>query len=834
MYSSLSAPDVLKHLHSSNAGIDDTEAEERRAKEGWNELPEQKKSLFLLFVRQFNDILVYILLAALGLSIIHPFLEHEPISARSFLDAVIIFAILILNAALGFVQEYKAEEAIAGLQKLSAPHARVRRGGVERIIPSRELLPGDIVIIEAGDRISADGRLISESHLEVNESTLTGESLPADKVIEKLEPDLPLADQRNMVSAGTLVTRGSAEYVVTAIGLHSQIGKIAELVSEAQTQQTPLEERMEKLSKLIGLVVLVLCGGLIIMGLANGLAFIDMFVLGVSLAVSAVPEGLPAVVTFCLAMGVRRMTKANVIVRRLPALETLGSVTVICSDKTGTITENRMKVREVWVPATKKDEEVLLVQIAASCNRAQLPNLGDPTEIGLLEEAHTRGVERLPIDDEEVPFTSEEKYIKTKHGARSFLKGAPEKIIALCDTVDEKLLLQQNKAMASNGLRVLACAVQEGRKTRFVGLVGMEDPARQGIPEAVAQAKHAGIRTMMITGDNIDTAMAIAKKVGITGDGIEGSALDALSDEQLRKLVRTTSVYARVSPQHKLRILQALQANREVVAMSGDGVNDAPALKGAHVGVAMGLNGTEVAREASSIVLTDDNYATIVAAVREGRHLYDNIRKFILFLMHCNFYELLFFAVTIALGMPMPYLPIHVLWINLMTDGLPALALGMEGEERDIMNRPPRPRSENIFSGQWGRLTLAAVVPFAISFVLFLWLLAKGTDLDHARTLTFTFAILFEILFTFSIRSKRPFWETGLFGNRWLLMADAIPILLHFVLLYSPLSAAFHLTPITLAEWIVLLLLALAAFFLFELLKLVTPTQVEQKKKTKS
>lgn len=828
MYHFASTQSVLEEFGTSADGISQTEAGSRLARDGYNELPEKKKSLLLLFVRQFNDILVYILIGALLLAAVMPFLEGQEPTLRAFADAFIILAILVLNAVLGFIQEYKAEEAIAGLQKLSSPHCRVRRGGQEKIIPSREVVPGDIVIIEAGDRISADGRLIEVSHLEVNESSLTGESEPNDKSVEEVSESTPLADQTCMVFTGTLVTRGSGEYVVTATGTHSQIGAIAKLVNDAKEQKTPLEERMERLSKLIGIFVLVLCALLIVLGLYRGMHFLEVMIFGVSLAVSAVPEGLPAVVTVCLALGVRRMTKKNVIVRKLQSLETLGSVSVICSDKTGTITENRMKVREVWLdlpPAHhgRGAEEELLIQIAASCNRAKLPDLGDPTEIGLLEYAAEKKVERLKIDDEEVPFTSEEKYMQTRHGNSVFLKGAPEKIISLCTQVHESTVLQQNKEMASRGLRVLACAIKQKGKMRFVGLVGMEDPPRAGIPEAVEEAKRAGIRTMMITGDNLDTAMAIAKRVGIEGKGMEGKDLDGLSAEKLRSVVRETSVYARVSPAHKLQILEALQANREIVAMSGDGVNDAPALKGAHVGVAMGRNGTEVAREASSIVLTDDNYATIVAAIREGRHLYDNIRKFILFLMRTNFYQMVLLAVIMILALPLPYLPIHILWINLMTDGLPALALALEGEEPNLMKRPPRSPKEHLFSGQWGNLVLGALVPFGISLILFLWELSNGQSLEQARTMAFTFAILFEVIFTFSIRSSRPIWEIGLFSNRWLIGAVAVPLALQFALLYTPLNTFFQIVPLSAREWGVIVGVTLAAFLGFEILKLVQP-----------
>ncbi|PIR52704.1 hypothetical protein COU76_05095, partial [Candidatus Peregrinibacteria bacterium CG10_big_fil_rev_8_21_14_0_10_49_10] len=681
MYALETVAEVLKNLQTSSEGLSDANIRAAQQKYGANALPVQTRSRLVLFMQQFQDSMVYILLVAFLLSLVAPFFEHGPLTLESFLDAIVIFAILILNAVLGFVQEFKAEEAIAMLEKLTSPHVRVRRNGTEQIMDSCDLVPGDIVILEAGDRVSADGRLIAESHLRVNESSLTGESNAVDKDTGPLSREVPLAERINMLFSGTVVTRGSGEYVVTATGLRTEIGKIAKLVSETELPETPLQKRMEQLGTLLGSFVIVLCLIVVVIGMLEGSPFLEMLLVGISLAVSAVPEGLPAVVTVCLAMGVRRMVSQHALVRRLDALETLGSVTVICADKTGTITENRMKVVQSWVPREDAEEKHLLLQIGASCNRAVLPNLGDPTEVGLLEAAEEAHVMRLPIDEEDVPFTSEEKYMQTRHGDRSFLKGAPEKIVDLCTDVQSDLVMQKNEEFAKEGLRVLACAVRQGEAVRFVGLIAMEDPPRTTVTAAIQEAKDAGIRTMMITGDNLQTAVAIARQVGIEGDAIEGKELDKIPAKKLREYVKTISVYARVSPEHKLQILKALQENGEIVAMSGDGVNDAPALKGAHVGVAMGKVGTEVAREASSVVLADDEYATIVAAVREGRRIYDNIRKFVVFLLRANFDELLFIMTTLLLKLPLPYLPIHILWLNLMTDGLPALALGMEKAE---------------------------------------------------------------------------------------------------------------------------------------------------------
>ncbi len=823
MHATLSYEDVLAELRSSATGISDREAENRRERYGWNELPIKKKSMILAFLAQFNNILVYILLGALAFSVAMPFFEEDHVSFSSFIDSIAILAILLLNAVLGFIQEYKAEEAIALLKKLTAPNARVRRDGVEKIIPSRELVPGDVVFVEAGDKVSADGRLIAVSHLEINESSLTGESLPAGKSIDPVKDEkAPIAEQHCMVFAGTLVTRGSGEYVVTDIGVVSYIGRIATMVSETKVPVTPLAKRLHKLSALLGAVMLGFCVLVVIVGTLNGTPIQEMLLLGVSLAVAAVPEGLPAVVTVCLALGVRRMVKLHVLVRRLESLEALGSVTVICSDKTGTITENRMKVMEAWLPDGTQDKGQLdmLARAAASCNRAQLPDLGDPTEIGLLDYAVTRDVERLTIDDEEVPFTSEEKYMQTRHGQVAYLKGAPEKILDLVPVEDRSVVLEKNAQLASKGLRVLAVGMRREGKMYFLGLIAMEDPARKGVKEAVQEALMAGIRTIMITGDNLDTARAIARQVGIQGDAMDGKQIDALPPGGLTKALRTTSVFARVSPMHKVQILDALKSLGEIVAMSGDGVNDASALKGAHVGVAMGKIGTEVARDAASIVLTDDNFISIVSGIREGRRIYDNIRKFVLYLLQANMGELLLLMTTTFVGLPTPLLPLQILWINLLTDSLPALALSLESEEPDIMRRPPRNPKEHLLSGEWGRLLFISLWVSCFAFTFFLWQLSRGESEMVARSTTFCLVIVVELLLVFNVRSRHPFWKIGLTSNRWLLGAVAVPFVLQMVAIYTPLNTIFSLTPITLVQWGEILGIGIAGFLMFELLKL--------------
>ncbi len=808
---------VLEQLQSSADGLSDAGVLRARTDAGWNELPRKKTSLLTLFLHQFNDVLVYILIAALALTVGLKVISGDT-SLEHSIDSIAIFAILVLNAALGFIQEFRSEKALQGLRELTSPQARVRRNGKESIIPSRDLVPGDIVIIETGDRISADGQLLLVSHLEVNESSLTGESVGVEKKMEPPKKNAAMGDRQNMVFAGTLVTRGSGSYVVVATGLETQIGHIASLVAAAEPPPTPLENRMKKLSFSMGIGVLVLCALLALMEWHRQAAVLGIVLLCVSIAVSAVPEGLPAVVTACLAMGVRRMAGMHALVMRLDALETLGSVSVICSDKTGTITENRMKVREAWALRGGKDEK-LLIQIAASCNRATLPDLGDPTEIGLLHYAKSHGVERLEFDEEEIPFSSDSMYMRTRHGDRSFLKGAPEKILALCKGVDTKTVMAMSHAMALRGLRILAMAVVEKNTIRFVGLMALEDPPRDSVRPAMNEARSAGIRTMMITGDHADTALAIAAQVGMKSEVLDGAMLEKLTPAQLRKAVRTVSIYARVSPSQKIDILRALQENGHIVAMTGDGVNDAPALKAADVGIAMGKNGTQVAREAASLVLEDDNYATIVTAIREGRRIYDNIRKFILYLVRANVGQILLFTITVALGLPLPLLPIHILWINLMTDGLPALALGMEKEEKNIMRRPPRPVEEQIFTGVWMHLLMAALVSAGITFLLFLFALSNGASIATARTLTFTFSILFEILLAFHSRTSQHVWKIGIFSNTWLNIAALIPFVLQAALVWTPIGRVFELTPLSPQDLGLLLACGLGGFLFLELTK---------------
>lgn len=818
----LTPAQVLAALGSRAEGLTDEEAVALRARHGPNALPDKRRSRWRLLLRQFDDPMVIVLIVALFLSVLAPMLEAGSVGLEEAFDGVVIGAILVLNALLGFVQESRADDAIRALQRLSAPKARVLRAGRERQVAAVELVPGDVIRVEPGDGVPADARLLWEHELEVDESTLTGESVPVAKDPAPAVADTPAAEQHGMLFAGTMVTRGSAGAVVTATGLHARTGRIAHLMGQAEVPPTPLELRLRGLGRTLGLVALAACVGVAAVGVWRGLPPVEILMIGVSLAVSAIPEGLPAIVTVCFAVGVRRMVAHNAIVRRLDALETLGSVTVICTDKTGTITRNRMTVVEHWLADAQGDPAELAV-VMASCNTAQLPNLGDPTELALLAWAQTLEASRLPIDEELQPFSSELRSMRTRHGALVFVKGGVERVLGLCGLEGEQgaAALAASREIASRGRRVLAAARDSGDGLRLVGLVGLEDPPRDGVVEAVATARRAGIRSVMITGDQLATAQAIGRAVGIEGDAMTGRELARLDDAGLKEAVGRVAVFARISPEQKLAICGALIDQGQVVAMSGDGVNDAPALKRAHVGVAMGERGSDVARQAASIVLADDHFATIVGAVREGRRIHDNIRKFVVYLLCANFDEMLLILTAMLLDLPLPLLPLHILWINLLTDGLPALALSAEAAEPDIMDQPPRPPGQHILAGEAPRLVLATVLGFASAFSVFWWLHEAGAPLDEQRTSVLTVIVLFEIFLAWSSRSRRPIWRASLLGNRWMVAASATVLLLQVLLLVTPLAGLMHLAPLSVARWGQLAGVAAAAIVLFEVGKVV-------------
>lgn len=815
---------ILHQLQASESGLSVSDVERIRSQSGFNEISAKREPLWKAFLAQFQDVMVYILLGAVAVSVLVSLLHGGSLDSHELLNAGIILAIVIINAVLGFMQEWRAENAIALLKKLSAPQVKVRRNGVTSQIPARELVVGDLTLVEAGDRISADARIIASSSAEADESSLTGESVPAAKRAEKaIEKKFEFSS--GMLYCGTLMTRGSAEAVVLQIGLQTEIGKITAMVMELKPPPTPLQLELKRTGERIGILVLILCVLIFIIGLAKGMEPVELFFTAVSLAVAAVPEGLPAIVTICLAIGVQRMIKNNALIRRLDAVETLGNVTVICADKTGTMTENRMSVTDVWL--SEVSDATLLAQAAASCNRAELPDIGDPTEIALLKHAESISAERLPIEEEDVPFTSEAKYMVTLHlleGKKvKFYKGAPEVIARFVSESEAKSMKETSEEYSQKGLRVLAVAFDSGAGPKSLGLLAMMDPPRQGVRESIECAKKAGIRTIMITGDHPATALTIARNVGITtSDVVIGTQLEDMDADELKHILRSVSVFARVQPVHKVLILNSLQETGEIVSMSGDGVNDAPALKKAHVGIGMGFRGTDIAREAAAMVLTDDNYSTIVCAIAEGRRIYDNIKKFVIFLVRCNLGEVLIIAGAMFVGLPLPLLPLHILWINLVTDSFPALALAAEPPEKGIMNRPPRGRSEGIFTGEWFLLSVAGIFSMILGLGIFsLSLYEFPGDLVLARSATLTISILFQLLLALSTRSKNSIFTQSPFGNLWLVGAVMLSLGIQIILLMTPLSLLFSVKAIPLLLWEEIIGFALLAFLVFEMLKTV-------------
>ncbi|MCO4744391.1 MAG: cation-transporting P-type ATPase [Proteobacteria bacterium] len=809
-----STDQVWATQQSQEDGLSQAEAARRLAAEGENALPESKRSPFALVVKQLKSIFVWILAFALVLSIALPVLEAEhALGLSDFVDAIVIAGILVMNTALGVFQEARAEKAIAQLASFAAPRANVLREGTATEVPATEVVRGDVLVLSAGDRIPTDARVTTHSGLRVDESALTGESLPVPKQADAVPADAAVADQKSMVFAGTLVTAGSCQAVVTAIGRHTEVGHLAGLLQSAEPPPTPLELQLQRLARLLAIVAAVAVVIIMVVGTLRGMPTGELLLVAVSLGVSMVPEGLPAVVTVCFAVGARHMAQQGALVRRLDALETLGSVSVLCTDKTGTLTENRMTVVEHWAADAR-----VLAQVGASCNRASDGSHGAPTETALLRFAEEQKAKRLAIDSEPVPFSSAVKYMATTHAGRTFYKGAPERLLEL--TGDDGSVRERVDAMASRGRRVLAAAVAEPNATpQIVGLFGLEDPPREGVSGAVASARSAGVRTVMITGDHQGTAKAIAERVGIEPTVAEGRQLDGCDDAEIERWVASRSVFARVSPEHKVQLCSALQRGGAVVAMTGDGVNDAPALKTAHVGVAMGGRGTDVAREAASIVLADDHYATLVGAIAEGRRSHDNIRRFTLFLLRANFDELLLVIVTFALALPIPYLPVHILWINLLTDGLPALALTAEPAEPDIMERPPRPPDEHLLAGEGPGLVVATLISFAGALAIYLGVLNATEDLPLARTATLTFAVVLELALAFSVRTHAPTWTRPLRSSPWLVAASAAVLVLHVILVYSPLGTLLHLVPLPAWVWAPILGLAAILFLTLELTK---------------
>ncbi|VVC02696.1 Copper-exporting P-type ATPase B [Candidatus Bilamarchaeum dharawalense] len=845
---------VFAELQSSNKGLSSKEAADRLAKKGPNTIAIKKEiSPLTILINQFKNMLVLLLLFAAIVSFTISILNPKE---ADFLDAILIFAIVIANALFGFVQEYKAEKSIEALTKMSAPRATVVRDGKEIEIPAEEVVTGDILILEEGDKVAADARLVECFSMYADESMLTGESVPASKKVNTLSEKTPLAERSNMVFMNTIITRGRGAVVVVHTGLATEVGKIAKEISEAPEKVTQFQIEIEDLGKKVSLLTL---GILIIIAVSEFLLgsgdILFIFMAAVALGVAAIPEGLPAVVTLALSIATNRMLKQQALMRRLSTVQDLGSVDVICTDKTGTLTENAMTVTRIYIPDSHVDvtgkglslegkfvvrgsnpntNMDMLFKCAILCNDAHQSEggkfKGDPTEIAIVIPAYKA---HFNVDDVrekfqrigEVSFSADRKMMSTAnsdaHKTYSFVKGAPEVVISKCTKVlvdgkikklsnaDRSFLLKHNVSMASDALRVLAFAYRENPPSfeeedmesnlTFLGLMGMMDPPRNGVKEAIADCRQAGIRVVMVTGDNIYTASAIGKELGFKGASINGDELDRMNNEEIRRIVEEVDIYARTSPKHKVLLLKALQANNHIVCMTGDGVNDAAAIKNSDVGIAMGIRGTEVTKQASDIVVLDDNFITIRNAIAEGRSTFDNIRKFVVYLLGANISEVLivFIATITSLGIS-PKIAVQLLWINLVTDGLPALALGVDPAPKDIMDRKPRDKSERMVNSD--TLYLLGSIGFTGTIallVLYSYTLSLG-DAVKGYTILFTSIVVMELFTVYVVRWR---YKTRILSNKWLHLAVASSFILQLVLLYTPLNAMFGIVPLTLDDW---------------------------------
>lgn len=859
-----SETETLKELNARREGLTAQEAEARQQKYGKNQLQGAKKrSVAQMLLAQMKDTMVLILLTAAMIS---------GFALGEWTDCGIILLVVALNAVLGVVQEQRAENAMEALKKISSPHAHVWRDGLMHVLPAEELVPGDIVALEAGDMVPADLRLLEAVGLQVQESALTGEAMPVAKQTGPTPADAALGDRTNMAYSGSMVTAGRGTGVVVAIGMETEVGHIAGMLEGNEDTKTPLQRRLADMSKKLAAVCLIVCAVVFGVGVVQGRNALEMFMTAISLAVAAIPEGMLAIVTIMLALGVQRMSEQNAIIRRLPAVETLGSTTVICSDKTGTLTMNQMTVAAVAAPFEVGDSQsflrqrgaVLMATAMALCNDAhagqkdgQNAFLGDPTETALSEYVKPLGYEaarlekRMPRVDE-IPFDSERKRMTTVHKEgshfRVFVKGGLDEVLTRCTKIfdgkeraltaeDEQRIQQTAEEMSSAALRVLSFAMAERKQLAeddkeeayeqdltFLGMAGMIDPPRPTAQEAVGKCLRAGIKPVMITGDHKLTAAAIARELGILRKSdrvVTGAELERMDDNRLREEVRNIAVYARVSPEHKLRIVRAWQSWGEVVAMTGDGVNDAPALKQADIGIAMGQTGTEVSKEASAMILTDDNFATIVKAVGQGRTLYDNILKAVQYLLSSNLGEILVVLAAVLMNWESPLLPIHILWVNLITDTLPALALGMEPPERDVMRRRPRDPNGSIFDRPM--VTRVAYQGLVIALcTLTAYRVGCMASLACGQTMAFAVLSGSQIVHAFNVRSNtRSLFHKGP-HNPWMLRAGAAALLLQFAVLLIPfLRTLFKLALLTPIQWSVVVLLALLPLFVVESVKAV-------------
>ena len=863
-FHSQSADETLKELSAQpQTGLSASKAAALLAQYGENRLKEKKKKTNLQrFLEQFKDVMILILLAAALISFVIACIEGNPIE---FFEPALILIIVVLNAVMGMLQESKAEKALDALKSMSAPHARVIRDGEEKIIDAAGLVPGDIIKLEAGDFVPADARLLKSVSLKSEESALTGESVPSEKDAQsQVKEDAPLGDRSNMVFSGCSITYGTALAVVTQTGMNTEMGKIAGLLEGEEETQTPLQKKLAQLGKYLGFMALAACAVIFIVGLINGINVLEIFMTAVSLAVSAIPEGLPAIVTIVLAIGVQRMVKKNALIRRLPAVETLGSASVICSDKTGTLTMNRMTLTKAYIDGAAQPEEIgssnsesikkLLSFASLCCDGSVIFNqdgsqqhIGDPTETSIIAAAHKNGIEIDELNKScprlaELPFDSDRKLMSTINRIDGknivIVKGAFDVMSSRCISGDLEKAKEITEQMSSDALRVLAVGYKEISQApdsptaqelenglAFMGLVGMIDPPRPEAKQAVAVCRRAGIKPVMITGDHIVTASAIAEELGILEQGdraITGAELDGMTDQELDKEVVNISVYARVSPENKIRIVKAWQRNGHVVSMTGDGVNDAPALKAADIGCAMGITGTDVAKGAADMTLTDDNFATIVDAVKEGRGIYANIKKVIGFLLGTNIGEVITVFAAMLLWHKSPLMSMQLLWINLVTDSLPAIALGMENVEADVMEHKPRPKNEGIFAHGLG----VRVVLQGLMFAILTLIGYKAGEIvtqtaAGGQTLAFMVLALSQIVQAYNMRSEHSLFKIGPFSNRRLNWAALASLALMALVLFTPVRTAFQLVAL---PWQLYLLgagLILVPLVIMELAKLI-------------
>ena len=857
MWQTIRKEEVFQKLRTNDkTGLTEEEALKREKEYGKNKLNEKKQEgIIIKFFKQFNDFMIIILIIASIISAIVSKLQGE----NDYFDSIIIIAIVILNAIMGVVQEAKAEKSIESLKKLTVQKAKVIRNGKTKEIDAENLVPGDLIILEAGNYVPADVRIIESHQLKIEESSLTGETIPSEKDAEFIgRSDSSIGDRKNLGYMASIVVNGHGKAIVTDIGMKTEVGKIANMMIENKAPETPIQIKLGQVGKILGVACLIICIIIFAIGVIKKIDPIEMFMTSVGLAVAAIPEGLPAIVTIVLSIGVTKMAKKNSIIRKLPAVETLGSSTVICSDKTGTLTQNEMKIVEIYAKDTKK-----VVELGALCTDCEInvednnktKIIGEPTEKAIVEKLISIGENKKDIEKimpriNEIPFDSTRKMMTTIHKIgnkyRIITKGAPDVLLKNCiyneitnkriDQTEKNEILKQNTKMANKALRVLAVAYKDvnnipskitseiiEKDLNFIGLLGMIDPPREGVEEAVKTCKKAGIKTVMITGDHLETAKAIAKDLKILGPydrAITGKELEKMTDEQLRKDIKNYSVFARVSPEHKVRIVKAWQQTGAVVAMTGDGVNDSPALKKADIGIAMGKNGTDVAKNAADMILTDDNFVTIVEAVKQGRNIYDNIRKAIHFLIATNIGEIVTIFMGLVLGLKSPLLAIQLLWINLVTDSLPAIALGLEKPDKDIMNRKPINSKKGIFAdGLWNKIIIEGILIGMLTLVSFS-IGNKYYGLEVARTMAFMTIGLLELLHSFNIKSEKSIFKTGLFENKYLIGALLLGIFVQSIVVITPqIAKIFELTNLNLEQWIITIGISILPIPIIELQK---------------